>query len=197
MKKFAHKIAYIAGGIIIGVVFSTSAGAFADTVKSMVGKKVTGEYTIIVDGQRLSDKGAVIDSRANVPARALSEALGADVSVSGKTITITSDGSSSTDSNSSGSTASAPAVTSNKYIGQSKASLEEQKQVILDKILTPTKQGREEVLKEIADAKELQARGVSVTNLEAFEKQLSNYDADIAKFEADLKLIEEALLTAK
>lgn len=81
MKKFTHKVAYIAGGIVIGIVFSTSAGAFADQVKSLVGKKVTGEYTIVVDGKKLSDKGAVIDSKANVPARALSEALGANVKV--------------------------------------------------------------------------------------------------------------------
>ncbi|WFR60877.1 copper amine oxidase [Paenibacillus amylolyticus] len=193
MKKFAHKVAYIAGGIIIGVVFSTSAGAFADTVKSMVGKKVTGEYTIVVDGKKLSDKGAVIDSRANVPARALSDALGADVTVSGKTITITSQGEDSTI----GSETSTPVATSNKYTGQSKSSLEEQKRVLLDRILAPTKSGREDILKEIALLKEQQDRGVPVTNLEAFEKQLANYDADIAKYESDLKLIEEALTTAK
>lgn len=40
MKKVAHKVAYIAGGIIIGIIFSTSAGAFADTVKSVVGKRL-------------------------------------------------------------------------------------------------------------------------------------------------------------
>ncbi|SEO10927.1 stalk domain-containing protein [Paenibacillus sp. OK076] len=193
MKKFAHKVAYIAGGIIIGVVFSTSAGAFADTVKSMVGKKVTGEYTLVVDGKKLSDKGAVIDSRANVPARALSEALGADVSVSGKTITITSQ----TEESTVGSESATPVGTSNKYTGQSKSSLEEQKSVLLDRILAPTKSGREDILKEIALLKEQQDRGVPVTNLEAFEKQLANYDADIAKYEADLKLIEEALATAK
>ncbi|MCZ1266717.1 stalk domain-containing protein [Paenibacillus tundrae] len=193
MKKFAHKVAYIAGGIIIGVVFSTSAGAFADTVKSMVGKKVTGEYTLVVDGKKLSDKGAVIDSRANVPARALSEALGADVSVSGKTITITSQ----TEESTVVSESATPVGASNKYTGQSKSSLEEQKSVLLDRILAPTKSGREDILKEIALLKEQQDRGVPVTNLEAFEKQLANYDADIAKYEADLKLIEEALATAK
>lgn len=194
MKKFAHKVAYIAGGIIIGVVFSTSAGAFADTVKSMVGKKVMGEYTVVVDGKKLSDKGAVIDSRANVPARALSEALGADVSVSGKTITITSQTEESTAGSDTGVT---PIATTNKYTGQSKSSLEEQKRVILEVVLVPTKTGREEILKEISLLNEQKDRGVPVTNLESFEKQLANYDADIAKYESDLKLIDEALKTAK
>lgn len=194
MKKFTHKVAYIAGGIIIGVVFSTSAGAFADTVKSMVGKKVMGEYTIVVDGKKLSEKGAVIESKANVPARALSEALGADVSVSGKTITITSQTEESTAGSDTGGT---PVATTNKYTGQSKSSLEEQKRVILEVILVPTKTGREEILKEISLLNEQKDRGVPVTNLESFEKQLANYDADIAKYESDLKLIEEALAGAK
>ncbi|MGN7309421.1 copper amine oxidase, partial [Bacillus subtilis] len=118
------KVAYIAGGILIGVVVSTAGGAFADSVKSLVGKKVTGEYTVIVDGKKLSDKGAVIDSRANVPARALSEALGADVKVTGKIITITSSEESSGTTVSEESTPSSPSSSSNKYIGGSKSSLE-------------------------------------------------------------------------
>lgn len=197
MKRFAHKVAYIAGGIIIGIVFSTSAGAFADAVKSMVGKKVTGEYTIVVDGKKLLEKGAVIDSKANVPARALSEALGADVTVSGKTITITSSSEEITNTGSAEANINTPVQTKNKYIGQSKSSLEEQKRVLLDRILAPTKAGREDILKEIALLNEQKDRGVPVTNLESFEKQLANYDADITKYEADLKLIDEALLTAK
>lgn len=40
MKKLAQKFAYIAGGIIIGIVFSTTGGAFADQVKTLVGKKL-------------------------------------------------------------------------------------------------------------------------------------------------------------
>ncbi|RPK29989.1 stalk domain-containing protein [Paenibacillus xylanexedens] len=191
------KVAYIAGGILIGMVVSTAGGAFADTVKSVVGKKVTGEYTVIVDGKKLSDKGAIIDSRANVPARALSEALGADVQVSGKTITITSDGSSSTESNSSGATASAPTNASNKYIGYTKSSLEELKESKINNTIKPVSEGRESILKEIADAKELMAKGVPVTNLEIFEKELASHDKILAEANAELKLIDEALLTAK
>ncbi|MGP3788160.1 stalk domain-containing protein [Paenibacillus sp. 1A_MP2] len=190
MKKFAHKVAYIAGGIIIGVVFSTSAGAFADTVKSMVGKKVTGEYTIVVDGKKLSDKGAVIDSRANVPARALSEALGADVSVSGKTISITStsDGNTIVDS-----TPSSPSTETNKYIGQSKSSLEEQKKVIEDRILTPTRVGREQAVQGLEEAKKTGDAAI----IKLAENKLAEYDAEISKYEADLKLVNEALAAIK
>lgn len=184
MKRFAHKAAYIAGGIIIGIVFSTTAGAFADQVKSLVGKKVTGEYTIIVNGEKLSDKGAVIDSKANVPARSLSEALGADVSVEGKTINITSVSKTETDTE---------AITlldaNNKYIGDTKSSLEQLKASILGNILNPTIEGKKKILADIEELKSFGANDAVV----AKEKQLAQYDADIEKYEQELKLIEEAL----
>ncbi|WP_017688004.1 stalk domain-containing protein [Paenibacillus sp. PAMC 26794] len=192
MKKFAHKVAYIAGGFIIGIVFSTPAGSFADAVKSMVGKKVTGEYTIVVDGKKLSDKGAVIDNKANVPARALSEALGADVSVSGKTINITSEGEGSNVSGS-GITTIDTSPSSNKYIGYSKSSLQDLRKSTVDNILTPTTAGREQLGKGLEEAKKTGDPSI----IEQAEKRVAEYDAEIAKYEAELKLIDEALLTAK
>lgn len=183
MKKFTHKVAYIAGGIVIGIVFSTSGGAFADQVKSLVGKKVTGEYTIVVDGKKLSDKGAVIDSKANVPARALSEALGANVKVEGRTINITSDIESAAVGNETSSNEN------NQYIGQSKTELEETKQIIAGKVLTSTKAGREEVVKGLEEVR----KSGNVEAISKWEKSLSEYDAEIAKYEAELKLIDDAL----
>ncbi|KGP80078.1 MULTISPECIES: stalk domain-containing protein [unclassified Paenibacillus] len=194
MKKVAHKVAYIAGGIIIGIVFSTSAGAFADQVKSLVGKKVTGEYNIVVDGKKLSDKGAVIDSKANVPARALSEALGADVSVSGKTITITSN---SEESTSVDNTVSNPTSELNKYMGQSKSSLEESKRITQEKILVPTKEIRESKVTQLAELEKMKGGDFTPQVITNLKKEISDLDAEIAKYEADLKLIEEALATAK
>ncbi|MDN8591882.1 copper amine oxidase [Paenibacillus sp. 11B] len=189
MKKFAHKVAYIAGGIIIGVVFSTSAGAFADTVKSMVGKKVTGEYTIVVDGKKLSDKGAVIDSRANVPARALSDALGADVKVTGKTIVITSDANGSSGINSPDS----PIQTANKYSGKSKAALEILKSEYNNKILPPVVEG----LKKVTDEYEgIKAAGDAETTRLAKQK-VAEYQKLVDDAQAELKLIDEALEVAK
>lgn len=178
------KIAYIAGGILIGVVVSTAGAAFADTVKSMVGKKVTGEYTIVVDGKTLADKGAVIDSRANVPARALSEALGADVSVSGKTITITSDEATSTDN---------ATTASNPYSGKSKGYLESMRNDYKNMIIPPIVQGRADVLKGLEEVR----KSGDAEAIAKWEMSLAEYDSELAKHEGDLKLIEEALLTAK
>ncbi|WP_091014771.1 stalk domain-containing protein [Paenibacillus amylolyticus] len=187
MKKVAHKVAYIAGGIIIGVVFSTSAGAFADTVKSMVGKKVTGEYTVIVDGEKLSDKGAVIDSRANVPARALSDALGADVTVSGKTITITSN------TESSNSEVSTVVDANNKYMGQSKSSLEESRKTIQEKVLDTAVSERAKVA---ATLEELKNTG-DKNAIALAEKRLAEYDTMVTDGQKELALIDAALAAAK
>lgn len=190
MKKFAHKAAYIAGGIIIGIVFSTTTGAFADQVKSLVGKKVTGEYTIIVDGKKLSDKGAVIDSKANVPARALSEALGADVSVSGKTISITSGNGGETTE-----TINTPVVTNenNSFVGKSKSYLESMKKGYTSEILPPLVSGLEKVTKEYETVK---AAGDAESTRLAKQK-VDEYQKLVDDAQAELKLIEEALLTAK
>lgn len=185
------KLAYIAGGIIIGVVVSTTGAAFADTVKSMVGKKVTGEYTVIVDGKTLSDKGAVIDSKANVPVRALSEALGADVSVNGKTITITSE---ETASNEDESIQTSPSSTANnKYFGGSKSSLEDSKQIILNKVLAPAQTGLEKVTKEYEGIK---AAGDAESTRLAKQK-VDEYQKLVDDAQAELKLIDEALAAAK
>ncbi|WP_127539395.1 stalk domain-containing protein [Paenibacillus illinoisensis] len=188
------KVAYIAGGILIGVVLSTAGGAFADTVKSMVGKKVTGEYTVIVDGKKLSDKGAVIDSRANVPARALSDALGADVKVSGKTITITSN---SEDNASVDSTITTPTPQSNKYLGQSKSSLEESKKITQEKILIPTKEIRESKVAQLADLEKVEGGDFTPQVIANLKKEIADLDAEIAKYEEDVKLIDEALAAIK
>lgn len=196
MKKVAHKVAYIAGGIIIGVVFSTTAGAFADSVKSMLGKKVTGEYTIVVDGKKLSDKGAVIDSKANVPARALSEALGADVSVSGKTITITSEGEASNVSGSDTTTAD-PSPSSNKYTGYSKSSLDELRLSKIDNIINPLKSDRDKKAAILSESEKSSGGELTAQANNALKKEIANLDAEIAKHEADLKLIDQAISTAK
>ncbi|MNO36221.1 hypothetical protein D3C76_262880 [compost metagenome] len=97
MKKYV-------AGFIAGIVFMLSASAFADTI-SLIGKKVTGEFSIVVNGKKLADSGVVIDNKTNVPARALSDALGASVSVDNKTKTvyITSEGASQASNTSEGS----------------------------------------------------------------------------------------------
>lgn len=86
MKKWS----YIIGGFVLGLVVAMSANTAYGAVQSLLGKKVTGEMNVVVNGEKLQDKGAVIEGRTNAPVRALVDALGADLSVSGDTITINS-----------------------------------------------------------------------------------------------------------
>jgi len=186
------KPAYVIGGVLIGFVLATTTSAFADTVKSMIGKKVTGEYTVIVNGQKLSEKGAIIDGKANVPVRAISDSLGADIKVSGKTITVTT--TESTDL--SDGSVSIPPV-NNKYAGYSKQALEEVKISIENNRIKPAVEEREHILKEIEELKKPDAFGQPAANLEMKQKQLAEYDEIIAKAKEDLRLVEEALAALK
>ncbi|NUU73913.1 stalk domain-containing protein [Paenibacillus xylanilyticus] len=183
------KVAYVVGGILIGVVISTTGSAFADTVKSMVGKKVSGEYSVIVNGEKLSEKGAIIDSKANVPARSLSEALGADVKVSGKTITITTEQSNTVETGSGPNNVS----TTNKYIGGTKSSLETMRDSLKNQTIAPLEKAREDVSRWLSESKE-QGNDLAV---DQWTKELARYDSDIAKYSEELKLVEEALAEIK
>lgn len=185
------KPAYVIGGVLLGFVLATTTSAFADTVKSLIGKKVTGEYTVIVNGQKLSEKGAIIDGKANVPVRAISDSLGADIKVSGKTITVTTESTDLSDGS-----VSMPPV-NNKYAGYSKQTLEELKISIENNRIKPAVEERELILLEIEELKKPDAFGQPAANLEVKQKQLAEYDGLIAKAEEELRLVNEALAAIK
>ncbi|MGW8439976.1 2,' 3'-cyclic nucleotide 2'-phosphodiesterase [Paenibacillus sp. S33] len=84
MKKWS----YILSGVLIGAVVATAGNAFADQIKSMVGQKVAGEYSVKVNGNSLTENAIVVDGKAHVPLRAVSDSLGAGIKVDGKTIQI-------------------------------------------------------------------------------------------------------------
>lgn len=86
-----RKWSYITAAFLLGVVVTLSSGEAYAQVKSLIGKKVSGEVTVVVDGKTLTEKGAIIDGVTNVPARALSGALGAEINLEGKSVVITSE----------------------------------------------------------------------------------------------------------
>lgn len=205
------KSMYLIGGVLVGFVLATSTGTFADAVSSMIGKKVTGEYTVIVNGTALTDKGAIIDSKANVPVRGIADALGANVAVSGKTITITQNKTEDVQSVAQ-STATEPAEvpppvkediiiidipevkeTDNEYMGRGKVDLEEVRSVLVNRILNPAKASREKLQAELEAVKKIENSEEFVKTL---EKQISLYDADITKYTADLAKVEAAIAAA-
>lgn len=85
MKKIIH----IATAFFLGIIVTASSGTVFAEIQSLIGKKVTGEMDVIVNGEKLQDKGAVIEGRTNVPVRALANSLGADIKVNGDTVTVT------------------------------------------------------------------------------------------------------------
>lgn len=81
MKKFI-------AGIMVGAFLFGGTSVLADSIKSIVGAKVTGTYTVQkTDGTKVAD-GAVINGSAYVPVRALADATGIPLNVEGKTITL-------------------------------------------------------------------------------------------------------------
>lgn len=187
------KAAYVAGGVLIGFILATTTGAFADSVKSLIGKKVTGEYTVVVNGEKIADKGAVIDGRANVPVRGISEALGADIKVSGKTISVTT----MTAKQDTGSEATTQVTEGNKYLGSSKKSLEELKYSIEHNRIKPIEDGRKEILAEIEILKTSGMNGQPAPGLAVKQAQLAEYDELLANAKEELRLVEEALAAIK
>ncbi|MEK4513649.1 hypothetical protein [Paenibacillus sp. FSL K6-2524] len=81
MKKFI-------AGIIVGALLFGAMPVMAAQVKSVLGQKVTGTYTVQkADGTKIAE-GAVINGSAYVPVRAIAEATGTDLDVKGKVITL-------------------------------------------------------------------------------------------------------------
>lgn len=195
MKKWMS----ITTAFLLGVVVTLSAGDVSAKVKSLIGQKVTGEYTIVVDGKTLRDKGVVIEGRTNAPVRALSDTLGADIQVSGKTIYVTSNQSEkSTEPESIESN-----ISGNKYMGSSKDSLEELKYSVENNRLKPAIESRNKVLAEIEWIKEgmsiVESAGIDSDDysLKKAQESLAEYDEIIKKATEDLRLVEEALAQYK
>ncbi|CAH8772224.1 hypothetical protein [Paenibacillus dendritiformis] len=186
MKKWT----YLVSGVVIGALVATAGSVFADQVKTLVGKKVTGEYTVIVDGKELEDKGAVIEGRTNVPVRGISNALGVDMKVEGKKIIITSDDAGSVSN-------TAPVNNSNPYIGRSKADLEKSRDSLQKETLANIEKERKEILEKIKTMEASGAPRGEGTSLSAYDQQLSDYDAMQAKYTKELELINEALAAQK
>lgn len=72
---------------LAGAVFVLSASAFADDIKSLVGKKIQGEAVVELNGQAL-DTAIIVDGKSYAPVRVIGEAAGYDVSMQNKKIIL-------------------------------------------------------------------------------------------------------------
>jgi hypothetical protein len=184
MKKWAS----LSCAFILGVIVASSAGTVAAKVQSLVGQKVTEELKVVINGKELADKGAVINGKTNAPVRAITDAIGGTLKLEGKTINITTGNETSTDSNSANSEKG-----QNPFIGQSKVSLEKIKKALESDTLKVLESERNQIKAMIEQSKSSGGGEITQKAIEAAEKNLATYDADIEKYSKQLEQINEAL----
>lgn len=68
----------IVAGFLAGALFTIGAGAFADEIQSLVGKKIQGETAVLVNGKSI-DKAIVVEGKSYAPVRSIGEAAGMKV----------------------------------------------------------------------------------------------------------------------
>lgn len=191
MKKWM----YLLIGVVIGAVFATTGSAFADQVKSMVGKQVAGEYNVNVNGNALAENAIVVQGKAHVPLRAVSDSLGANIVVNGKTIQITTNSADQVESLS----VTEGKVTSGRFSNYPKAELEERK-AKLEGYISDAEEEIVRMNRSIEVAQKNREAGGSPGVLERIDENIKEYnqsiqedEADIAKYTEELRLVEEAL----
>ncbi|WP_342440023.1 hypothetical protein NSS79_15455 [Paenibacillus sp. FSL L8-0436] len=105
-------------GFIAGIVFMIGAQAFGDSI-SKIGKKIQTELSVTVDGKKLNAPAIAVDGTSYAPVRAIGEATGYDVSVSGKSIALKKESANVTSTNETTQpAASAPVPTPNENTSQ-------------------------------------------------------------------------------
>lgn len=193
-------------GILIGAVLMASSNAFADQIKSLVGKTVAGEYTVNVDGKTLSEKAIVVDSKAHVPLRAVSDSLGAKINVEGRIIEVTTTDLTVekieipsidpvTQTQQSKQTKSELLNSKENYVNQiipnlqaaiqkRNTELESSKKSLLDYEATKDYLPEESYLKGLKQRQDY---------IDSLTKELTQYSADLSKRNMELSQIEEAL----
>lgn len=77
----------VVAAFLAGALMMVSVQAFGSSI-SQIGKKIQTEYTVTVDGQKLTVPAIAVDGKSYAPVRAIGEAAGYDVQVSGKSISL-------------------------------------------------------------------------------------------------------------
>ncbi|MEC0136114.1 2,' 3'-cyclic nucleotide 2'-phosphodiesterase [Paenibacillus macerans] len=191
MKKWM----YLLIGVVMGAVVTTTGSAFADQVKSMVGKQVAGEYNVNVNGNALAENAIVVEGKAHVPLRAVSDSLGANIVVNGKTIQITTNTADQTES----AFVSEDKATSGKFANWPKDELEERK-AKLEGYIINAEEGKEKTrinLERVEKSKDSSdfPKTLEITNknIERMKQSIKESEAAIAEYKAELQEVNAAL----
>lgn len=76
MRKYIYGLL----GILIGFSLSITITTHADSIKSLIGKIVEGEYPISINGAKINTTAIVINNISYIPVRAVSGVFGLNVS---------------------------------------------------------------------------------------------------------------------
>ncbi|WP_418026217.1 2,' 3'-cyclic nucleotide 2'-phosphodiesterase [Paenibacillus sp. JJ1722] len=194
-----RKWSYLLSGVLIGAVVATAGSSFADQVKSLVGEKVAGEYAVKVNGNSLVENAIVVDGKAHVPLRAVTDSLGANLKVDGKTIQIESSNTSSSKQ-----TNTEVKTSSGKYQGWPASKLEERKSE-LEKFVNDTEKDKENLQKSLEKYNKLReeysGNKKMLDNLDSetkgTEEVLQEAETNIAKYKTELEEINKAIASLK
>jgi hypothetical protein len=88
-REIMKKYSYLFLGIMIGVMLTASVGAYAAT-KGYIGKKISSEMTVYVDGQKLADAAIVVEGKSFLPVRKTSEVSGLNLELKNNSIYLQS-----------------------------------------------------------------------------------------------------------
>ncbi|MBE7901058.1 2,' 3'-cyclic nucleotide 2'-phosphodiesterase [Paenibacillus polymyxa] len=199
MKKWS----YLLSGVLIGAVVATAGSSFADQVKSLVGEKVAGEYAVKVNGNSLVENAIVVDGKAHVPLRAVTDSLGVNLKVDGKTIQIESSNTSSKQTNVEVENTEVKA-SSGKYQGWPASKLEDRK-VELEKFINDTEKDKKNLQQSLEKyskfreeyAGNKKAMDTLDSKTKGTEEVLQEAETNIAKYKTELEEINKAIAALK
>jgi len=177
------KIVYIASGMLLGVVLALPLGsAFADQIKSVVGMKITGQYTVTVNGKQLADPAIVAEGKSYAPVRSLVSSVGTGeiiVDNTEKTIDITVESDSPKDT-------SPTQDESNPYVGLTKTKLLSTKEMFEVSQL-------QRIDKKIKEYEEMLANPQSWLDIDNTKKTIAELEEQRVEYTEKLKLVNEAI----
>lgn len=185
MKKFI-------AGVAVGALIFGAVPVFADSIKSLVGVKVTGVYTVEQDGKKIAD-GAVLNGSAYVPVRAIANATGTSLTVEGKKITLESQKESTGDDG----------VPSPENLDRRNQIIRLENDIISKKNWIEVEKAYIQTNEKGIDEQEAREEPVPgqidglKRNIEESRKKIAQYEKEIADIEAEIALIQAEIDASK
>lgn len=167
-----RKIVIGAASFVAGVLMTASLTAYGADI-SKVGKRITGEYSVSVNGSKLAQKAVAVDGTTYAPLRAIGESLGYDVTFQNKQVQFTKkEGEDLADTTTPATTETS--TTPTKNIQEQIAELEKKKSEIIDQLMSFKLQGNSLSDDDRKKADELLAQGEEIMKqIEALKAQLN------------------------